>query len=149
MELHVTCLLIFFFCFCIGLITNVMSSSFFQHDPWSWWGWHHLEMGWSGSCERQKLKQVQLLCHWWQCGTNDELVPKWLALWSFKTATWLFWSQEEWLSLTECSMFGCWLCYASNVVTWDDCAVILRHGQVKFNRCCNFGNHCHLFVLHP
>ena len=54
----------------------------------------------------------------------------------------------EWL-LTECSMFGCWLCYASNVVTWDDCAVILRHGQVKFNRCCNFGNHCHLFVLHP
>jgi hypothetical protein len=56
---------------------------------------------------------------------------------------------EEWLLLTECSMFGCWFCYAPNVVTWDDCAVILRHGQVKFNRCCNFGNHCHLFALHP
>lgn len=36
---------------------------------------------------------------------------------------------------------------ASNVESWDACAGTLLRGRVNLV-CCNFGNRCHLFVLH-
>ena len=116
-QLHVICLLIFFFCFCVGLITSVMSSSFFP----------------ARSLELVRMAPFGDGMKWIMRAPKTEASAAALpplascsvvvSIMVVQNCNLVVLKSGEWL-LTECSMFGCWLlCFECCNLEWLRCYI--------------------------